>query len=204
MFSENFTGAQVAALLPAGVNGARFFTNAINTKTQGVDVIIRGAVDLKEDGVLKLFFGTNITRTRVDNVIATPPQLTGLSEALFGRVERGRIEEGQPDRTYQANANYSVGLFGAQLRVTRFGEVVNRTTNPANDQVFSPKFITDVEVSYKFVGIFTMALGVNNVGDIYPDENIAANNNSGIFPYNGISPFGFNGRFIYTRLSTNW
>lgn len=203
VFSENFTGAQVSALLPAGVNGARFFTNAIDTKTRGVDIIVRAALDFDDAGVLKLFFGANITRTRVDKVIATPSQLTGLSEALFGRVERGRIEVGQPDRTYQANANYSVGLFGAQMRVTRFGEVVNIATLPQNDQVFAPKFITDLEVSYKFAAIFRLALGVNNVGDIYPVQNIPANNNAGIFPYNGISPFGFNGRFIYTKLSTD-
>ena len=29
----------------------------------------------------------------------------------------------------------------------------------------------------------------------------AATSNFGIFPYNAISPFGFNGRFVYTRLS---
>jgi iron complex outermembrane receptor protein len=108
---------------------------------------------------------------------------------------------GQPDRTYQASANYSVGLFGARLRVTRFGEVTNITTNPVNDQTFHAKFIGDVEVSYRLANLFTLALGVNNVADVYPDENKPANNNSGIFPYSGISPFGFNGRFIYSRLA---
>jgi hypothetical protein len=52
---------------------------------------------------------------------------------------------------------------------------------------------------------------------VYPDRNnnngfITANYNAigtenggtsnfGIFPYAGISPFGFNGRFIYTRVA---
>jgi len=53
-------------------------------------------------------------------------------------------------------------------------------------------------------------LGADNVFDVYPDRQLNPGNpttsnggtsNFGIFPYNGISPFGFNGRFIYTRLS---
>ncbi len=46
--------------------------------------------------------------------------------------------------------------------------------------------------------------------DVYPDENnnlgsvaqnFGGNSNFGIFPYSGISPFGFNGRFVYARVS---
>ena len=51
--------------------------------------------------------------------------------------------------------------------------------------------------------------GADNVFDVYPDRNLNPGNpttsnggisNFGIFPYNGISPFGFNGRFIYFKL----
>jgi hypothetical protein len=30
---------------------------------------------------------------------------------------------------------------------------------------------------------------------------VSGNSNFGVFPYNQVSPFGFNGRFVYTRLS---
>src|SRR5262249_35277662 len=40
VLSDNFTGDAIAALLrPFGANGARFFTNAIDTRTSGVDVL---------------------------------------------------------------------------------------------------------------------------------------------------------------------
>ena len=48
-------------------------------------------------------------------------------------------------------------------------------------------------------------LGADNIFDVYPDKNsvgsatVGGNANFGIFPYNGISPFGFNGRFAYVR-----
>ena len=41
---------------------------------------------------------------------------------------------------------------------------------------------------------------------VYPEQNFrsptgADNSNAGIFPYNQVSPFGFNGAFYYVRLS---
>ena len=102
------------------------------------------------------------------------------------------------------------------MRVQRYGQVTQYGTAPSNtygplDQTFSPKWITDVSASYG-LNRFGVTLGVDNVFDVYPDRNnnngnistLAAENggtaNFGIFPYNGISPFGFNGRFIYAKL----
>jgi iron complex outermembrane receptor protein len=70
-----------------------------------------------------------------------------------------------------------------------------------NDQTFSAKWITDLDISYNLWGQVTVAAGASNIFDVYPDQNIAANSNSGIFIYSGISPFGFNGRYYYGRLS---
>ena len=80
------------------------------------------------------------------------------------------------------------------------------------DQTFAAKYITDVSASYRFLNRLTVAFGADNVLDVYPDANNDAgdptpsvnrggNANFGIFPFNSLSPFGFNGRYIYTRLS---
>jgi iron complex outermembrane receptor protein len=55
-----------------------------------------------------------------------------------------------------------------------------------------------------------VTVGANNLFDNYPDKNIASSaatvavgtngaDNSGTFPYNYISPFGYNGRFVFAR-----
>jgi outer membrane receptor protein involved in Fe transport len=46
-----------------------------------------------------------------------------------------------------------------------------------------------------------LAAGAQNLFDVFPDANVAANSNLGIFPYPSSSPFGMNGRFIYSRVS---
>ncbi|MGH7496296.1 MAG: TonB-dependent receptor [bacterium] len=201
VFSENFTGPSIAELLrPFGASGGRFFTNAIDTKTQGVDVIARYGFQIGRS-TLRLTGAFNRNDTEVTRVAPTPPQLQGFEETLFGRVERGRIEEGQPQDNINFVANFSLGAFGVMARTIRFGQVTIRNVNPVQDQTFSAKWITELDLSYGFWGQLTVAVGASNLFDVYPDENIPANSTNGILVYNGTSPFGFNGRYYYGRLA---
>ncbi len=201
VFSENFTGASIRTLLlPFGASGGRFFTNAIDTKTQGVDVIARYGFQIGRNR-LRFTGAFNKNETKVTRVTPTPPQLRGFEETLFGRVERGRIEKGQPRDNVNLTANYNLGNFGIMARTIRFGRVTSFNANPVQDQEFEVKWITDLDLSYNFWDRMTAAAGANNVFDVYPEENIFANSTSGILVYNGISPFGFNGRYYYGRLS---
>jgi len=59
--------------------------------------------------------------------------------------------------------------------------------------------VTDAHVSVPIGRDFPAEVWLNNIADVYPSENISANNNFGILPYTGFSPFGFNGRFAYVR-----
>ncbi len=103
------------------------------------------------------------------------------------------------------------GALGINLNNRRFGEVSVFGTAPPEspintDQTFGAKWITDLDLSYQLRNGLTVAGGANNLFDVYPDpnfrrENNADNSNTGIFVYNGISPFGFNGAFYYVRLS---
>jgi iron complex outermembrane receptor protein len=140
----------------------------------------------------------------------TPSQLGNRGEVLFGRVERARIEEGQPQDNLVLSGTWDRGPLTLVGRTQRFGEVTSRQPvgNESLDQTFAAKWITDLSVGYRMLRRVTLTLGADNVFDVYPDENddpgnvttnVAGNANFGIFPYNGISPFGFNGRFVYLR-----
>ncbi len=207
VFSENFTGAQVTALLTArglaGVSGGRYFTNAINTRTQGADFVANFGTSVGALGFLRLTGAYNTTENKVTYVKPTPAALSSQSEALFGRVERGRIELGQPRSNILFSANLLRGPMGVTLRAQRFGEVVARGTaaNGSLDNTYSAKVITDLSAEYTLRRQLRLTVGADNLLDVYPDFNSAATNNGGIFPYSGISPFGFNGRYIYARMS---
>ncbi len=67
------------------------------------------------------------------HVIPTPPELTGFDEQLFGRAERGRIEEAQPRDNILASANYTRRELGLVLRTQRFGQVTNRSAEAGDE-----------------------------------------------------------------------
>jgi iron complex outermembrane receptor protein len=111
------------------------------------------------------------------------------------------LEEAQPHRTFNFTVDHSIGRFSATVHTTRYGQIWTRNfADPTLDQPYKARWITDANVVLPLVPHFGLTLGVNNIGDVYPSENIGGNNNSGILPYTGFSPFGFNGRFIFTRL----
>jgi iron complex outermembrane receptor protein len=204
VFSGNFTGQAMTDFLAAqgfpGVGSARYFTNAINTRTNGLDIVARYALDLGTRGVTGFTGGYNRTETVVTHIDSTPVALRSQQSTLFDRLERARIEEGQPHKTIALTLDHTVRRFNVTLHTTRFGEVGSRgVTNVALDQTYKARWITDANVTLPLIRQLGITLGVNNISDVYPSENIPANNNSGIFPYNGISPFGFNGRFMYVR-----
>lgn len=205
VLSGNFTGAAMTAFLASqgfpGVGSARYFTNAIDTRTKGVDVVGRYAVDLQEAGIARFTVGYNQTGTHVTRIASTPTALAAQQSVLFDRLERSRLEEGQPRRTLSLTMDNTFKRVNTAVHVTRFGEVGTRgATSAALDQKYGAKWITDANIGLALVSNFRLTLGVNNLFDVYPDENLPVNNNSGILPYNGISPFGFNGRFIFARL----
>ena len=50
----------------------------------------------------------------------------------------------------------------------------------------------------------SLAVGANNLLDEYPNMTPVNVNTNGPVGFPSFSPFGFNGRFMYTRISYNW
>lgn len=223
VLSGTFNQAAVVSFLQSqgfqGVGGARFFTNAIDTRTAGEDIVAGYGFGLWKDAQLRLTGGYNHTKTEVTNVQATPGVLAAFKETLFDRVERTRIEKGQPKDNFTLSGILTNRSWTFNYRVQRFGKVTSfgTPTNGSLDQTFRPKWVSDASVSYTWNNNLSVMLGADNIWDVYPDRNnndgpIATdpntsnggNSNFGIFPYNGISPFGFNGRFAYFRATWHY
>ena len=61
--------------------------------------------------------------------------------------------------------------------------------------------MADLDLGYDLTPKLRLSIGGNNIFDEFPDENIVRNSFNGIFVYNGVSPFGFNGAYYYTKIS---
>ncbi len=96
VFSGNFTTPAVQALIrPFGATAARYFTNAISTETDGYDLVANYQRPLM-GGNIDLSAAYSNNQTKVVGEVETPPELAGLNEVLFDRIERRRVECGQP------------------------------------------------------------------------------------------------------------
>ena len=81
----------------------------------------------------------------------------------------------------------------------RYGEFCSFTLNPADDQVYGAKWLTDVGLSFQ-AGAFTLGGLVQNLFDVFPDRNTTVNSFNGIQTFPSHSPFGMNGRALVLRV----
>ena len=205
VLSGNFTGAAIQTMLQnagyTGVNGGRFFTNAVDTRTEGLDLVGQTGKSLGTAGTLRITGSYNHNYTHVTRIAKTPPQLAAYQAVLFDRTQVGLTEDAQPHDNFRLTGNWDYRAFGLVLSEARFGSVKSTASSPANDQVFGAKWITDVSASLGMRDRLRFTLGADNVFNTYPDKIVAQNSSGGIFVYSGLSPFGYNGAFYYARLS---
>ena len=208
ILSENLTGAAVTAFLEAngirGVTGGRYFTNAVDTRTRGIDLVgtYTWALDA---GSFDLTFGINRNKTDITRIAPNPPQLgqNGLALQRIGRVEQGRVTKGSPRDKTLVGGVWKTGDWTFNANLTRYGEFTVYNANPVQDQTFGAKVVVDLAASYALAG-WTFTLGGDNVTDAYPDDVLFSNSTSGQLPYSSSSPFGFNGAFVYGRAGYRW
>jgi iron complex outermembrane receptor protein len=188
----------------------QFVTNAINTKTRGIDMVMNGNWKIKKSG-LQLTLAANFTHTNLFGPIQSTDKLpadTLNTNTLFNREEREKIEHGQPASKIIGSGNYRSGKMGILIRSTRFGKtsVVYSSDDKTRDEFFSPKILTDVSVNYTPKTGLTITAGANNIFDVYPDPiKNSINKNQGILIYsNQASPFGYNGGYYFLGMVFNF
>lgn len=201
------------------VSAARFFINGIDTRTHGVDLVATYRVPRFAGGRVNLTAGFNYNKTKITrNAAALGPLATIPGLVLFGRQESLRLVKGQPETKVNLSGDYERDWFGATLRTTRYGKVLDAGSTPFLDVPLAAKWVTDAEVRLKpFGDRLTIALGGNNLFDVYPTNiprgraidpstGLPANYPSTryVAPFSNFSPFGFNGRYLYGRVDVNF
>jgi iron complex outermembrane receptor protein len=209
----------------ASVGAARFFINGLDTTTRGIDLVATYGFRTAQIGRWNLTAAYNWNKTKIDkrlNSLGSLAQIPGL--VLFGRVEGIRFTNGQPRDKVVLSADGDFGQFGLTARTTRYGKVVSPgaavpASDPTSltaygpDDIFlSAKWITDLEVRAKLMDKIELAVGADNLFDVYPDRSpFGPRPTGGVYPANQeyipfsiFSPFGFNGRYLYGRVSVNF
>jgi iron complex outermembrane receptor protein len=192
--------AQLPALAYVGAGGTvQYFTNAFNTKTKGVDLVVSYPLSLGIAGTLDTTVAYNYNKTDVtkyDPTVISPARIID-------------IQHYAPNSRANFNASYGWGPIRAVLHENFYGTFRDQNDYPG--QLFSASWTTDLEVGYQVMKNLTAAIGGRNIFNKFHDKiaNTAASpiypttggeSDGELYPRTG-GPFGFNGAFWYVRLS---
>lgn len=205
------------------ITSLKFFVNAVNTNTTGVDVVLNYRNMKIGSGIFSATLAANFNETKIEGQIDTPPLLAANDYIIFNRKEQSRITSARPKSKVLLGLDYNIGKMNLALNNTYFGEVswmhssngLNGvdlgngplpTEDEAFDQTFAGKVITDLIIGYDFTDKISGSISANNLFNVYPDEidtkGDFVTDLGGRFKYPWeVNQFGFNGTVINAGLT---
>ena len=206
-------GSEISALLDAAgfdasLGGVNYFTNAIDTRSQGFDIVATYNLDTAI-GDVGFSAAYNYNDLSVRSVDPNPEELSGLVLAngspivQFNRARLGTYTDEFADSILSLSASWVGRNFLANVRTTRFGDYTNVATAARNDTFNDAEWLVDVEIGYDLTNGLMLYAGANNVFNVYPAEVRPASSLGNGF-YDTISPYGFTGGNWYLRTAFEW
>ncbi|MDR6541802.1 iron complex outermembrane receptor protein [Acinetobacter bereziniae] len=190
-------------------SSVRFFNNASDTRTRGVDLVANYQWQNLPYGELTTSLAYNFNRNEVTNVDKNPDILNALGvnlTRLDRREQYGLLADSTPEHKFSLANDYKIGNFGINTNITRYGSFKTfSNAGSASDQKFSAKWLLDLALSYQLKA-WKFTLGGDNITNVYPDKDVYDINKptGGSLQYSQFSPFGFNGAFYYGKINYKW
>lgn len=183
------------------IDQAQFFTNAIDTRTKGVDIILSYTENIGS-GKLSATLAGNYNEMEITK-INTSEKLKGKEDVYLSARERAFILASAPKTKVNLNLNYKIDKFNANLQLVRFDKVKLIGYGGSDDyQLYGAKVTTDLSFGYEFTKSFNLTIGSKNLFNRYPTlqtAHVDGNTESG-----GIFDpvqMGFAGRQAFARLN---
>ncbi len=190
-------------------SSVRFFNNASDTRTRGVDLVANYQWQNLPYGELTTSLAYNFNRNEVTNVDKNPDILNALGinlTRLDRREQYGLLAGSTPEHKFSLANDYKIGNIGINTNITRYGSFKTfSNAGSASDQKFSAKWLLDLALSYQLKA-WKFTLGGDNITNVYPDKDVYDINKptGGSLQYSQFSPFGFNGAFYYGKINYKW
>ncbi len=165
-----------------------FFSNAIDTKTSGIDVVI-GYKDLALGaGDLDINLSGNYTiQNERDGAVKDIPIVANAGQSVVNQTQEALFFTSRPVTKWILGLNYDLNKFGFALNNTYFGKTSffqQGLSTDANGQFnigteFTPKVVTDLAINYNATDKLTLALNVNNILNVLPEWSFVSQNAAG-------------------------
>lgn len=188
----------VAAGYPQSAN---VFVNALDTRTNGFEVVANynNRVGSNFKYAVNLAYSSMETEIRANRKTSKGIEVVNNNAAIY-------LTKGQPIDKFIGSLNLDYKKVGILFRATYFGKVHDplATITPAPTdpnalkyQVFSAKTLFDIALTFKPMDKLSVILGVNNLGDVYPDLLLAPQTTNEVVFSRRTNQFGTQGRFLH-------
>ena len=173
------------------VDGVSFWTNAVDTRTQGFDIVGTWRFRGMSWGAADLSASLHRNDTEITS---------NRNPAFVRETQTMLITENQPKQRIGASLDVrSARGIGARFRLNHIGSVMSPFIFEEPVEIEAAA-VADAEVSVEFAGRVRMAVGATNLLDKLPNK-LPADHVAQLwaFDYPAESPYGLSGRIIYVR-----
>jgi iron complex outermembrane receptor protein len=159
-----------------------FFSNAIDTKTSGIDVVLsKNNIQIGE-GKLNLNLSGNYTiQNERDGDVKDIDLVANSGQSVVNDTQEALFFTSRPKTKWILGANYDINKFGFSLNNTYFGKTTFKQQGLDENlrTEFTPKIVTDLGVNFSATDKLTLALNINNIFNILPEWAFKAENADG-------------------------
>ncbi|RZT06201.1 iron complex outermembrane recepter protein [Duganella sp. CF402] len=188
--------------------GINIFSNAVDTRSRGLEFVTTINSNYGTSGKVDWSIAANYNKVEVTKINQAPTQL--LPQTLLDKTAISDLETASPKLRVNLGALWKVGNWTVNLREAIYGKASEYGSEDGavyHLTEVKPKLITDLEVGYKISNAWSVAVGANNLFNIYPNgvnpnllaDQRAAGDNAAVNVLPSFSPFGINGGYYYAR-----
>ena len=192
------TGEFDATFLGQGVEKAQFFANAADTESLGVDIVLAYTAEMT---------GGNLTTTLAGNIndLSVTAVKNGKldKDTFFGGREQSLLEDAAPATKFSLSLGYDASRYNLWLSATHFGEVSYFSFDNTTPVVYDAKAVLDFTATSKINDNLNLTIGLNNILNTYPTQQIASDNTSSGGYWDAVQ-MGFGGAYYYARIGFNF
>lgn len=209
ILTDNFD----ASGLNLGVDVAQFFANGVDTRTNGVDVVLGYRHTYKKSN-LNINLAANFNHLDIEKI-----HNGDLNEyTFFGPYSQAYLKAAAPDYKIVLSGIYSLQKLEFGVAFTQFSQVIIQddqwldtpaTTKAEADALYAvatdtykPKLVSDITVGYQFTKQWKLNLGISNLFNIYPTPQFDGWTDQGGF--NDSVQMGSDGKYYFARVGFNF
>jgi len=165
-----------------GIGSMSFFTNSMDSKTSGIDLVATYRNLALGTGNVGINLAGNYTiENERDGPITNPSIVEDAGQNVLDATQEALLFTSRPKFKAILGIDYTISKFTFSLNNTLFGPTKFRNAGMSSDLriEFQTKLVTDLGITYQMNPKTTIAINVNNLLDVLPEWKFVALNAEG-------------------------